>query len=165
MYLISKSMPKTLDVNTALDRAQWLCSQSERCVFDISQKLRQWGFSPDDSQKIVDSLIKHGFIDEERYAQSFAREKARFNRWGPRKIEMALRAKRLSDEHIQLAISEIQEFTSSSNLEELISKKAKSIKFKDTYDLKSKLLRFGMSRGFEYAEVTRAVEKVVSEYK
>ncbi len=158
-------MPKPLDINTALDRAQWLCSQSERCVFDISQKLHQWGVDPNDSKRILDSLVADGFIDEARYAQSFAREKARFNRWGPKKIEMALRAKRIADEYIQQSMSAIQELTSTSILEELISKKAKFIKYKDSYDLKSKLLRFGISRGFEYAEVAKSVEKVVSDYK
>ena len=165
MYFISKAMPKPLDVNAALDRAQWLCSQSERCCFDISQKLHQWGIDPNDSKKILDSLVADGFIDEGRYAQSFAREKARCNRWGPRKIEMALRAKRIADEYIQQSLSAIQEHTSAAKLQELISKKAGSIKYKDTYDLKGKLLRFGISRGFEYTEVTRAVENVVSDYR
>jgi regulatory protein len=154
-------MPKPLTPKTALERAQWLCSQREKCISEIRLKLTQWQQSEDDSQKIIKSLVSEGFINETRYSLAFAREKARFNKWGPRKIEMALRAKRISDDDIQQALAEVEQFTSTESLTDLLTKKAKTIKHKDKYDLKTKLLRFALSRGFGYGEVLGVVEGVV----
>jgi regulatory protein len=154
-------MPKPLTPKTALERAQWLCSQREKCISEIRLKLTQWQQSEDDSQKIIKSLESEGFINETRYSLAFAREKARFNKWGPRKIEMALRAKRISDDDIQQALAEVEQFTSTESLTDLLTKKAKTIKHKDKYDLKNKLLRFALSRGFAYGEVLGVVDKLV----
>jgi len=151
-----------MDTKKGLDRAQWLCSQSEKCPYDIRQKLLQWGVDTEEIKKIIDLLVKDGFIDESRYAISFAREKARFNKWGPKKIEMALRAKRIADEHIATALSESAEHSNDDMLRELLAAKAKTIKAKDSYDLKTKLIRFGMSRGFEYGRVLGIVEKILN---
>ena len=155
-------MPKQLTPEKALDRAQWLCSQSEKCISDIRLKLAQWGVEPNETQRIIDSLIADGFINEERYAQTYARDKARFSKWGPRKIEMALRAKRIKTELIQMAVANIQDIISNDNLFEILSKKAKTVKHKDVYDLKNKLLRFGVSRGFDYGAVLNATEKLIT---
>lgn len=151
-----------MDLKKALDRAQWLCSQSEKCTFDIKKKLLQWNIDELDGKKIIDALLEDGFIDESRYATSFAREKARFNKWGPKKIEMALRAKRIADEHIAIALSESAEHSNDDTLRELLTTKAKTIKAKDNYDLKTKLIRFGISRGFEYGRVLEIVEKMLT---
>lgn len=154
-------MSKPLSFTSALNRAQWLCSQREKCISEIRLKLQQWGLDPKQGQAIVDSLVKDGFIDENRFALSFAREKARFNKWGPKKIEMALRAKRIPDDEIQNALIEVVQYTSTETLTDLITKKAKTLKYKDKYDLKNKLLRFGVSRGFGYGEVLGVVEEVM----
>jgi regulatory protein len=150
-----------MDAKKALDRAQWLCSQSEKCTFDIKKKLLQWDVDEMEGEKIINALLEDEFIDESRYAISFAREKSRFNKWGPKKIEMALRAKRIADEHIAIALAESAEHSNDDMLRELLTSKAKTIKAKDSYDLKTKLIRFGMSRGFEYGRVLGIVEKIV----
>lgn len=150
-----------MDTKKALDRAQWLCSQSEKSIFDIHKKLLQWGVDESEGKKIIGALLEEGFIDERRYATSFAREKARFNKWGPKKIELALRAKRIAEEHIAIALAESAEHSNDEMLRELLTSKAKTIKAKDSYDLKTKLIRFGMSRGFEYGRVLSMAEKIV----
>ncbi len=155
-------MSKILSPKTALDRAQWLCSQREKCVAEIKLKLTQWGIGTDDAQTILKSLVSDGFVNESRFALTFARDKARFNKWGPRKIEMALRAKRISNEDIEQALTVIQEFTSTENLTELLTKKAKTIKHKDKYDLKTKLIRFALGRGFEYGDSLNIIEKIIN---
>jgi len=156
---------KNIDKSKALNRAQWLCSRQEKCSSSIFAKIIQWGVLPNEANEIIESLKSDGFINENRYALNFAREKARFSKWGPRKIEMALRAKRISDTDIEQALAEIQQHTSSEQLTELLTKKAKTIKHKDSYDLKNKLLRFGISRGFEYRHVLASVDEVVGKLK
>ncbi|MFP4556946.1 MAG: regulatory protein RecX [Bacteroidales bacterium] len=154
-------MPKPITLEKATDRAQWLCSQQEKCTFDIRKKLAQWGVEYDDIQKVIDSLLNDGFIDEKRYAVTFAREKARFNKWGPKKIEYALRSKRITDEHINQALEEACELFDMETLKELLIKKAKSVNYKNGYDLKMKLLRFGVSRGFEYDDIQKILHTIL----
>lgn len=158
-------MAKKYSVQKALDRAQWLCSRREMCIADIKTKLIQWGVEPHELQGIINSLIKDKFLDEERYASAFVREKARFNGWGPRKIEMALRAKSIPQHIIVAALPQAEPFTTHESIEELLVKKAKSIKYKDLYDLKTKLLRFALSRGFYYDDALPLVEKVVKGFE
>jgi regulatory protein len=156
-------MPKELSPKTALNRAQWLCSQREKCISEIRLKLNQWQLGAEDVLTIIKSLVDEGYINEGRYALAFAREKARFNKWGPKKIELALKAKRIGNDDIQHALTEVEPFTSTENLTDLLTKKVKSIKFKDKYDLKNKLIRFALSRGFDYGDVLGVVEGIVKE--
>lgn len=143
-----------------LERAQALCSRQEKCLYDIRTKLNQWGTPPEMIPNIEKELLSEKFIDESRFSLNFARDKARFNKWGPKKIEMSLRAKRISDENIQKALVEVEPFTNSDTLTDLLFRKAKTIKHSDKYELKSKLIRFGMSRGFDYNEILKALSSL-----
>lgn len=158
-------MGKKYSAQQALDRSQWLCSRREMCIADIKTKLFQWGIGPEEQQGIINSLIKDNFIDEERYATAFVREKARFNGWGPRKIEIALRAKSIPQHIIAATLPQAEPYISHDNIEALLAKKAKTIKYKDLYDLKTKLLRFALSRGFYYDDALPLVEKVVKGFE
>ena len=154
-------MTKTLDTKKALERAQRLCSLQEKCTADIMLKLSQWGVNQNDATTIIDELIKSKFIDEERFALSFARDKANVNHWGPKKIEMALRTKRIGNDTIQQALKEIEPLTNNETLGKLLGKKLKTLKYKNVYDLKNKLLRFGVSRGFSYNNVLGEADKII----
>lgn len=129
---------------------------------DIRTKLVLWGASAEEAKVIIELLIRDRFISNERYARMFASEKARFNKWGPKKIEMALKAKGVEKEIVELALNEVQELFTGVTLAQLLKSKMKSIKAKNDYDLKSKLLRFGISRGFSYEQVHEVVDKVIN---
>lgn len=146
-----------LSPEKAIERAQFLCARQERCSDDIRKKLVQWKVSASNIDIIIKKLVTDGFINDERYALMFARDKSKFNKWGPHKITYALKAKHFSEETINKALGEIAHSMDQSHLVEILSKKAKSIKSKSTYDLKVKLIRFGLSRGFEYEQVNKAV--------
>ncbi|MDY0200648.1 MAG: regulatory protein RecX [Tenuifilaceae bacterium] len=154
-------MAKTLDTQKALERAQRLCSLQEKCISDVKLKLIQWGANTDDITGIIKQLVESGFINEQRFALSFARDKANGNHWGPKKIEMALRTKRISDELIQLALEDVEPLTDNETLGKLLSKKLRSLKYKNIYDLKNKMLRFGVSRGFNYGDVRDETDKII----
>lgn len=157
-------MAKTLDTKKALERAQRLCSLQEKCTADILLKLNQWGISHDDALSIINELVESKFIDEHRFALSFARDKANINHWGPKKIEMALRAKRINNDTIQQALEDVEPLTDNKTLGNLLGKKLKTLKYKNAYDLKTKLLRFGVSRGFNYNNVLSEVDKILNDF-
>lgn len=154
---------KRVDKQKLLFRAQNLCSRQEKCEFDVSKKLLGWGASHKEAEEIILRLKDDNFINQKRFAKIFASEKARFNKWGPKKIEFALRAKKVSDDDIKSALLEVQDFFSSETISKIIKAKIKSVKFSSPYELKNKLIRFGMSKGFEYSNVLAEVEKILRE--
>lgn len=147
----------------ALIRAQAICAKQERCSNDIRLKLIQWQIVSAEAEKIINKLISDGFIDDERYARMFVRDKSKFNKWGPIKIAFTLRSKRIPDDIIKLALQEAI-IDDDSGLKELLLRKIKGIKAKSPYDLKTKLIRFGVSRGYEYELVSKIVSTIVKEH-
>lgn len=154
---------KTEYTKRLLLRAQNLCSRQEKCRSDIRSKLLQWGASPSEIIAIERKLIDEKFIDEQRYATNFAREKARFNKWGPRKIEMALRAKQIDTQNIRLAIAEAGDLMDHEALKEILRKKFKTLRYSSTTELRSKLIRFAVSRGFSIDAIETCLPSVTDE--
>jgi regulatory protein len=145
---------------TAYEKATILCSRSEKCVFDVEEKLKLWGLPVDECQAVIKKLIDEKYLDNERFARAYVKDKFRFNHWGRQKIEYMLRTKRISSEILEHAFDEIESSDYSENLMKLIKDKALSIKAKDQYDKRSKLMRFAMSRGFESAKIFEALKKL-----
>jgi regulatory protein len=144
----------------ALARIQKICSNQEKCSFDVRQKLAEWGIKEETIKKILDSLVKDKFVDDNRFARSFVREKFRFNKWGRVKITYSLKHKHIPESTIDLALKEIEEDEYLDVLENELAKKKKTIKAKNKFDLKGKLLRFGQSKGFETKYIFRIIEKL-----
>lgn len=134
---------------TALTKAMALCSRREYCIDDIRTKLHSWSVSESDSQKILKNLIRENFINESRYAESFVKDKFRYNKWGRIKISAHLKAKRLPSEIIRNALLSLDDELYIKSLREIIQAHRKSIKAKNQYEMKGKLLRYGLSKGFE----------------
>lgn len=134
---------------TALKRAMSLCAGREICLSDVKQKLTAWGVEDQDKQKIINLLIEDKFINERRYAFAFVNDKFRYNRWGKIKLSSALRLKNIADETIREALDSIGDEVYLGALKSIIANHRKTLKPKNLYDLKGKLLRYGMSKGFE----------------
>jgi len=157
------AIDKSLTPEKATRRAEALCAKQERCSYDIRMKLGQWQVSNGDVEKIIKQLIADGFINDERYARMFVRDKSKFNKWGPIKITYTLKSKHFSEDTIKDALGEIEHANDESTLKELLSKKLKGIKAKSPYDLKTKLIRFGISRGFGYEMVSKTASIIIKD--
>jgi len=134
---------------TALNKAMALCSQRECCIRDIQDKLGSWGVSTADNEKIIDLLKKENFINEERFAAAFVKDKFNYNKWGKIKISSHLRAKQIPGSTIKSALDSIDHEVYTRVINDLITSHRRSVKAKNQYDLKAKLLRYGLSKGFE----------------
>lgn len=134
---------------TALNKAMAMCSKRECCRQDILEKAASWGIGRTESEKIIDSLTKEKFIDEQRYASAFVRDKFNHNRWGKVKIAASLRMKGIPSDLIRESLELINNDEYRQTLEKLISVQRKKVKAGNQYELKGKLMRFALSRGFE----------------
>lgn len=142
-------MAENMLFNTALNKAMALCAGREICYSDIRQKLILWGINGVDTDKILNLLTQGKFIDEERFAGAFVKDKFRYNKWGRVKIGAALKMKKIPDEIIINALDSIDDSEYFDLLKSIIAKQRKIVKAKNQYDLKGKLLRHGLAKGFE----------------
>jgi regulatory protein len=134
---------------TAFNKAMALCAGREMCSSDIRSKLYSWGVKDDDTETILSALVQGKFIDEERYAAAFVIDKFRYNKWGKIKTGAALRMKRIPDDVIRKALDSIDNAEYLDLLKSIVEKQRKTVKAKNQYDLKGKLLRHCLSKGFE----------------
>ena len=149
-----------LTFREALAKASELCSKSEKCSFDIEMKCRDWQLSSEETSKLSAYLLKEGFINHERYAICFVNDKFKFNKWGKVKLAYSLRQKKLEEKYIRKALSGIPDEAYRKALQDLISAKAKTLKEKDPYSFRYKLIAFVQSRGFEPDEAIRMIERL-----
>ncbi len=155
---------KPVTPDAARIRMADLCARSEQCEADIRQKLYKMGMTSAQTAEIIEYLIDHKFIDNARFARSFARDKCRFSSWGKYKIQSALAAKRISSKDIAQGIEGIEESDYREALRRVAMAKAKGIDLfgDDARENRMKLFRHIISRGFESnlsADMVRAIIK------
>ncbi len=139
-----------------------LCARSEQCEGDLVKKLRTWGLTTGQSANVIDYLKRERFLDNARYARAFARDKARFSRWGRRKIAMALRMKMVSTADIQQGLDSIEEEDYLEALHLAAEVKARSLDLSIPAD-RQKLYAHLISRGYESALVTAEIRKLLKQ--
>ena len=141
----------------ALHRLAAYCSRAERCIWDVCRKMDEWEITAEQQNKIIHQLRKENFLDEERYCKAFVSDKSRYNRWGVHKIRFELRRKRLPEALIGDALKNLDPEENRERLRQLIEQKRKSVKGKNEWEIRQKLLRFAASRGFSQDEIERVL--------
>lgn len=140
-------------------KLQAACARREYCTADIRRKaLKAFEGNASAADEVVASLLEDGFVDDRRYASAFAREKAGISGWGPVKIRFQLRGKGISDADIAAALDEVEPEKASDKLDRLLQVKWKTLQ--DDPQGKLKLIRFALTRGYEYSDVEAAMRKL-----
>ena len=148
-----------MDTARCLSRLQKLCSKAEYCRADMYRKaLKDLEGDEDAAQKVVETLVAEKYVDDARFASAFAREKASLQGWGPVKIRFQLRGKGVPESVIAAALEEIEPEKADARLEKLLSAKARTLEGDPQFRLK--LLKFALSRGYEYNTVEAALKKI-----
>ena len=83
-----------------------LCAQAEHCQQEMRDKMRRWELDETVQNRIIDRLIKERYVDDERYARAFVKDKIRYNKWGRRKVQQALWMKRIDADVQQRVLDE-----------------------------------------------------------
>lgn len=138
-----------------------MAARAERSSGDALRLMKRWGVDDNDAQRVLQRLIAERFIDDSRYAAAFVREKINLSGWGSYKIVAALRRKGVDNRIIENALSQYDSVDMGERLQGLLEKKIKTVKYRDTSDLRAKLFRFAASRGYDYSTAMQAVDRVV----
>ncbi len=160
-----KFKPKTriYTAEAALTIMKSYCASEDRCHQDIDQKLIAYQLSKDDRENILASLISEGFLNESRFAKSFVRGKFKINKWGRLRIVQALTIKGISTYCIEDGLKEIDENSYKQTLEQLIKSKIKGQETTNSFELKTKIMRYVYSKGYEQSLVFNLVSNLVDD--
>lgn len=140
----------------ALERARDMCNRAEHCSGEIIKKFRDKGLSEAACRALVERLRSERLVDDDRFARMFVRDKIEYMAWGRRKIAMALAAKRVDRDVISRALDTIDEDVYLDRLRHVVERKRRALGDEaGTYDGRTKLFRYGVSRGFEPDLVAR----------
>jgi regulatory protein len=134
-----------------------VCAQAEHCEQEMRDKMKRWGVDKESQERVIARLIKERYIDNERYARAFVKDKIRYNKWGRRKVQQALWMKRIDEDIQQRILDEISDKEYLDVLVPLLKQKRKTIKASNDYELSQKLVRFALSRGFDFGIICQCL--------
>lgn len=135
-----------------------VCAQAEHCEQEMRDKMKRWGMDIEAQNRVVERLTNERYIDNERYARAFVKDKVRYNKWGRRKVQQALWMKRIDEDIQQRVLDEIDDEEYLKVLVPLLKQKRKSIKAANDYELNQKLVRFALGRGFDYGIIRQCLD-------
>lgn len=160
---VKRQEPRERTAEEALSSLMNLCARAERSSGDAMRLMHRWGVDQDERQGVLDKLIEEKFIDDRRYADAYVREKINLSDWGRRKIAEVLYSKGISREIMDESLLQLNDEMAKERVRKIVKERIPRTKAKNSYDLKGKLMRYGLGRGYEYDDVMSAVESLVKE--
>ena len=151
-------MKKEMTEQEAYLQLTALCAQAEHCQQEMRDKMRRWELDETVQNRIIARLVKERYIDDERYARAFVKDKIRHNKWGRRKVQQALWQKHIDSDVQQRVLDEIDEKEYLDVLRPLLKQKRKSIKAASDYEQNQKLVRFALGRGFSFDIIRQCLD-------
>lgn len=143
-----------------IHKLESFCSYRERCGSEIKQKMYTLKVPSSDYEFYLNHLKENNFYNEERFANAFAYGKNAIKKWGRKKITMELQAKNIDSQKINESLSHIDEGMYLLKLEDILTKKNKSIKETDAFKKKQKLILFALQKGYEYEIIKEALKNI-----
>ena len=137
------------DKKTGLVKAESYCAYQERSQQEVRNKLYDWGLWPNEVEEVISELIENNFLNEERFARAYVSGKFNIKRWGKIKIKQGLKLKKITDKMIAIALNTIDYDDYLQTILDTAEKKLPTIKEKEAYKRKYKLVSYLLGKGFE----------------
>ncbi|MDE6811353.1 MAG: RecX family transcriptional regulator [Muribaculaceae bacterium] len=137
-----------------------LCARSEQNEYDLRQKMRRKGLTPEETEGIIEFLKEGRYLDEERYARAYANDKVRFSGWGINKIRQGLRMKRVPGALIDKVIDGIDRKEYMQSLKRAGIAKARETDIR-TPEGRAKFYRHLANRGYESSLIIKLSDAIL----
>lgn len=147
----------------AQKKLEHYCAYQERCHQEVEQKLRGMNMIHEAIEIIVGKLVEENYLNETRFAQSFARGKFRIKKWGKERILRELKFRKISPFNIKIALREISVEDYQDTLEELAARFWEANASRDVYTRKKKVIDALRYRGWESPLIFDALASLESE--
>lgn len=142
----------------ALKKLSALCAKGEHSTGEADTKMRNWGLPAEARARVIAKLVNSHFIDDHRFAHFFIHDKIKFNHWGRRKIEVALRQKGVDGEIISEVLDEVPDEEYLEILRPMIKSKMESVNADTDYERAMKTIKWAMGRGFSLDLIRRCID-------
>ena len=147
----------------ALKKLGDLCAKTEHCSGEIMEKMYKTGLPEDAKTRIMEKLTKYSYVDDERFTNAYVYDKIRYNKWGRRKIEQALWAKRIDNKIANLVLDAVPDEEYLSVLRPLLKSKYPTIKAETDYERSVKLIKYALGKGFTFDLIKQCIDAAVDE--
>lgn len=146
---MKKQQSKSFTIEEIRSKMEYYCSYQDRCYQEVEEKLKNFTLIPQAKEQVMIFLIENNYINEERFAKSFARGKHNYKFWGKNRINLELKFRAISKKNIELALAEIPNEIYLSNFHQLAEKHWDSIKEKKGPKKNKKFVDFLLRKGYE----------------
>ena len=153
---------KSFTVDEIKRKLENYCVYQDRCHKEVEQKMWEFHLIPEARELILLSLMKDNFLNEERFAKSYARGKFRIKSWGKQRIVRELKFRDISAYNIKTALKEIKETDYLETIYRITENRNEVISEPNIYKRKKKLVDFLMRKGFENDLIFKVVGEIVS---
>lgn len=136
-------------ISEAIQKLEYYCAYQERCHNEVVEKLKSLKMSSHETDEIVVHLIQNNFLNEERFACSFARGKHNIKHWGKIRIVNELKFRNISKYNIDKALKEIPQHIYLENFHNLAERNWESITETNLNKKKKKFCDYLLRKGFE----------------
>ncbi|USF29045.1 regulatory protein RecX [Clostridium sp. MD294] len=143
----------------AQDTALYYIGYKMRTEKEVRVKLLEKGFTEDIIERVINFLIEYHYVDDEKYCESYIKQRLRCNPKGSYVLKMELKQRGIKDSIICRVIeqSNIDEF---SDAVKLLEKKCFYLEEIDEKE-KKRLISFLQRRGYSYDIIKESFEYVV----
>ena len=159
----SEKQRSVLPVNdpaVALAKARSFCAYQERCRTEVTIRLRSFGLNREQTELVIEKLEDEGFLNDERFALTYAGSKFRILHWGKMKIRAGLRSKGVAENFITQALASIDEEQYLQCIRDLMAAKLSTLTtIKDVRLVKQKVFSYLSSKGFEENLIFQEINK------
>lgn len=142
-------MKEVYSVKEAIHKIEHFCAYQERCHEEVVQKLRSMKMDSEEIDSIMVHLIGDNFLNEERFACSFARGKHRIKHWGKIRIVNELKSKKITQTLINIALKEISPEEYATTFHTLAERHWESVRETNLMKKRKKFCDYMLRRGFE----------------
>ncbi|MBO0321266.1 RecX family transcriptional regulator [Muricauda sp. CAU 1633] len=152
---------KSYTLPEATKKMEHYCAYQERCHYEVVEKLKGMRMIPEAIDQIVGHLIQENYLNEERFAKSFAHGKFNIKKWGRKRIVLELKQRQISTFNIKSALAEITEEDYHNTLDGLAKKRLEQIKESNPLKRKKKLADYLLYRGWESHLVYEKLQELI----
>lgn len=152
---------KSYTVAEVRDKMAAYCAYQDRCHWEVERKLHEYQLIPEAKGEILLYLLQNNFLNEERFARSFARGKFYQKSWGKIKITVELKKRDVPAKLIENALCEINETDYIQTIQRLIAKKSAVLNEVNMFKKKQKITRYLLQKGYAYGDIVEYVNQVI----
>ena len=153
---------KSYTVQEIQQKIAQYCVYQDRCHKEVEEKIKSFDLIPEAREMILLNLMKDNFLNEERFAKSFARGKFRIKHWGKNRIVNELKMRDISPYNIKTALKEIDDKEYINTIYKITENRNNVISETNHYKRKKKLIDLLLRKGFETDLIFKTIEDVLS---